>query len=230
MKNKFFKGAIFFVLFVTFIFCYAQEGISKVTPPVKSAHIEYELSGQTVGKKTVFFDSYGKNYYELRDEETTISFGGTKEVTQNKTLFIRTDSYTYNIDLLTNTGTRMKNSDMEKMAAMYSGAMTPEQMKEKGEEMFKEMGGKILGKEKLLGYECVVAEVSGVRTWVYEEHITLKSAMSLGTMEQKEEATLFEVNPSIPSSQFTPPGNIEYEDIDLSSMGMPPGVSMQPQD
>jgi hypothetical protein len=124
----------------------------------------------------------------------------------------------------------MKNSDMEKMAAMYSGAMTPEQMKEKGEEMFKEMGGKILGKEKLLGYECVVAEVSGVRTWVYEEHITLKSAMSLGTMEQKEEATLFEVNPSIPSSQFTPPGNIEYEDIDLSSMGMPPGVSMQPQD
>ena len=79
----------------------------------------------------------------------------------------------------------------------------PEQMKEKGEECLRKWAGKSWERE-VTGYECVVAEVSGVRTWVYEEHITLKSAMSLGTMEQKEEATLFEVNPSIPSSQFTP--------------------------
>ena len=152
MRISFLREQYFFIV-LTFIFCYPKKGSKQFTHS-KSAHIEYELLDS--GEKDGFLLYYGKNYYELRDDETTISFGGTKEVTQNKTLFIRTDSYTYNIDLLTNTGTRMKNSDMEKMAAMYSGAMTPEQMKEKGEEMFKECG-KILEKRSYSGYECVVA-------------------------------------------------------------------------
>ena len=206
-------GAIFSVLLFSFL------GTSEASDefkrfPVKSGHIEYELSGATSGKKTVYFDEYGNLYYELLEQTDPDAV---------KSLTIRDKEYTYTVDLNDHTGTKIKNEEIDGMTDALTSGMSQKDMEKMGKEMLEQLGGKIVGKEDFLGRECEVVDLMGSKTWLYKKTLALKSEISIMGVENQEIATLFDENISIPASQFSIPKGTEIEEVSMEDMGAPEG-------
>lgn len=222
MIRKSILGAILTLFVLSF------SGLSEASDefkrfPVKSGHIEYELSGATSGKKTVYFDEYGDLYYELLEQTTSVTWGKNAMTDVTNSLTIRDKGYTYSIDLMENTGTKIKNEEIDDIKDAFTSGMSQKDMEKMGKEMLEQVGGRIVGKESFLGKECEVVEVMGNKVWLYEKTLALRSEMSMMGMENLEVATLFKENISIPASKFSVPEGVAIEEVSMEGMGEPEG-------
>lgn len=215
-------GAIFTLLAIS-LFGLAEASNEVKMFPVKSGHIEYELSGTSKGKKTVYFDEYGDLYYELLEQNTSVTWGKNTITDENRSLTIRNGEYTYSIDLKENSGTKIKNEEIDGMKNALTSGMSQKDMEKMGKEMLEQLGGRIVGNENFLGRECEVVEVMGSKVWLYKKTLPLKSEMSMMGVENLEVATLFKENVSIPASKFSVPKGIEIKEISIEGMGEPEG-------
>ncbi len=216
------------VISVLAFFCLSMASEASQGParfPVKSGHLEYVLSGSTSGKKSVYFDDYGARYYELLEESTSVAFGKKTVTNDSRKLTIRDETYTYSIDLSDLSGTKIKNSELDEMTSALTQGMSQKDMEKMGKEMLEQMGGKILGKEKVLGRECEIVEVMGVKSWLYKQTLSLKSETSMMGMENSEIATVFEENISVPTSRFTVPEGATLEELSMNGPMEGEGVS-----
>lgn len=215
-------GVIFSVLLFSFL------GISEASDefrrfPVKSGHIEYDLSGGTSGRKIVYFDEYGDLYYELLEQTTSMTWGKNVTTEETISLTIRDNKHTYSIDLKANTGTKMKNEEIDSMTDAFTSDISQKDMEKMGKDMLEQLGGKIVGTENFLGRECEVVELMGNKTWLYKKTLALKSETSIMGVENQEVAIFFEENISIPTSKFSIPKAVEVEEISMEGMGEPEG-------
>ncbi len=215
MKHKFKTGSLAnaIILLVLFTFsAYAQD----ISEPgrrfeIKSGHIEYELTGNATGTRTIWFDNYGALYYEQnRTEEHHRTLRGTEKV-ENHTLEIFDGTWYYHIDMLAGEGTKMHKR--YRPDAYMFGDSDDESLQALGQELLNAFGGKVeKDSETVLGRSCDVTTLAGTTVWQYKG-LTLKSHARLLGIENKAEAISFRENITVPSSLFQPPANVIINEV-----------------
>lgn len=176
---------------------------------MKSYIIQYKQEMNAAGMKNT---SLMTQYIDMKNEkfametETTGEMMGVK--TNEKSLTLNDENYTYIINLKDKTGMKMKNDEVDDDPM--------DMIKSEDDVTFRQMiekeGGKVIGNETFLGKNCIVAEIldDGMSTkmWYYKG-IPLK----IENQFYKMEATKFEENASIPSSKFAVPDGIKFTEM-----------------
>ena len=200
----------------------------------KSIVINYtiESSGMgstTTGTKTLKVDDFGsKEAMEEISTTTTKLFG--KITTEKKhTLDILKGDYGYSIDMITKEGTKMNVREVAKAFQPAGMAMADDLQKYKGKEgmrlFVEENDGVWEGEASLLGKNCWVFSMMGVKMWMYKG-VVLKSESTAWGMNITETATSVDENMAIPASAFEIPAGIsiteqpEMEGLDALMGGM----------
>lgn len=172
---------------------------------IESGKISYEIKGsgnlmgtqtKSIGKKRLIFDDYGAKSLteENKIQKTTVM--GQTQTDKTHTMTYLKDATIYHVDFDNKKITRMEN-----MGAMMMGGGD---MSAKGKEMMQKMGGKMLGTDKVLGYECEVWELMGVKQCIYKG-VTLKIESNMMGMKNVEIATEAEFDISVDEDDFKLP-------------------------
>lgn len=186
---------------------------------VQSGHVEYKLSGLTVGTKSLWWDDYGEKYREeIKSSQTVKTLFGTT-VVDNHSLAISDGTYYYNVNMETMQGTKVHKNAVPDFSLLGSG-LNDREMEQLSESLFKGLGGNVTKKsEKVLGRTCDVGQVMGATVHVYKG-VTLRSYAKIGQQEEREEAVSFEESIRIPASKFTPPADAILEDVSAEVSGI----------
>jgi hypothetical protein len=126
---------------------------------------------------------------------------------KQETLAIEDKDWSYNIDLLSKTGTKGNMKEMKEMAtAMAAAFATNIDLKNLKtlKDFVEKNGGKMLPNETILGKECTVYEMMGIKSWLYKG-VILKAMMGDKLMKN---AVKVEENVDIPESIFEVPKGI----------------------
>lgn len=181
--------------------------------PFKSAMIKYRISGSLQeGTETLYIDDNGAK--TCTERETTLDIMGQKR--RESTIEIDDGNNLYSVNLIRKTGT--KAPSYSKLAREMVQSMTAEQkkaMEKLGKEMVKGLTGKDEmkpeGTGKVLGKDCEIYSVMGVKSWQWNK-LTLKTENpALGNMVQ--EAIELKVDIPIPPEKFKPPPGIGIVEI-----------------
>ncbi len=176
---------------------------------MKTYMIQYKMEMDATGIKST---SLVTQYIDMKNDKSAIETETSGEMmgvkTDEKSLTIIDENWTYVINLKDKTGMKMKNDEVEDDPM--------EMIKSDDDVTFRQMiekdGGKIVGNETFLGKECIVIELSQegqtMKMWYYKG-IPLKMENQLYKME----ATKFEENVSIPASKFVVPDGIKLSEM-----------------
>ncbi len=176
---------------------------------MKTYMIQYKMEMDATGIKST---SLVTQYIDMKNDKSAIETETSGEMmgvkTDEKSLTIIDENWTYVINLKDKTGMKMKNDEVEDDPM--------EMIKSDDDVTFRQMiekdGGKIVGNETFLGKECIVVELSQegqtMKMWYYKG-IPLKMENQLYKME----ATKFEENVSIPASKFVVPDGIKLSEM-----------------
>lgn len=180
----------------------------------KSGHVEYKLTGNTTGTKSVWFDDFGNLYREEIKSVSTIKMFGMTQKTEVHSLTIADDTYYYNIDYIGNSASKTKKSDVPDFTAMTAG-MTDAEVEQMGEDIVEDLDGKVVkNKTTILGKTCDYATVMGGEAYTYKG-VALRTSAKIMGVETHEEAISFEENIKVPAGKFTPPKDVTYEEVNL---------------
>ena len=214
------------IITISLLFAFqVQSQQSAMKYAVKSGKIEYKLTGNTTGTKTVYFDDYGEKYYEqLKSVSITKIFGVTDRTETNKITIIN-KSHFWTID-------KINGSNIEGELPFYTSSrsafenMTEAEQKKFADDLLKSFGGKREGSEKILSYTCEKISVMGSLSWIYEG-IILKSETEVMGISANETATSFEKNISIPASKFNAPSGITFTNLQQQQQAMFGDMNME---
>jgi len=181
--------------------------------PFKSAIIKYRISGSIQqGTQTLSIDDYGKK--TRTERETTINVIGTKR--KDSTLEIDDGRDHYRIDLIRKTGE--KTPSFSRVAEEMVKTMSAEQkkdMEELGKELVRGLTGKEemkpAGKGTVLGKECAVYDLMGVKSWLWNNLALKIENPSLGNMIQ--EAVDLQVDVPIAADKFKAPPDVKITEV-----------------
>ncbi len=170
-------------LFTQFGKCNAQDALRRYK--VRSGIVKYttSISGSVMGgsvkgegTENLFFKNYGS--VELQEElsdQTTITnmFGQKNSETEHTHTVTKIDNNkVYNVDFDQQVIYKQQNATTT--AAMYSDTDADDA----GREMFESLGGRKIGNETILGYNCEIWMLAGVKQWIYKG-VMLKSEASV---------------------------------------------------
>ncbi len=185
----------------------------KDTPPsvkvyaLKNVKIDYEYSGAATGTKTHVIANYGM--YQRMDDDLTYEMGGEKRHVQ--VIDIIADTVQYHIDKSKNTGTRrtFEVSRLEKLVEKY----TEKELEDFQQSYLVKSGGKVIGKETILGKECTVYDLamSGVIVSMWKS-ITMRTKLKMGDSEIVMTAVDIDDDYSPSASMFAPPKEVKIEE------------------
>ncbi|MEI6091496.1 MAG: hypothetical protein WCR42_13660 [bacterium] len=167
----------------------------------KSGVVEYITKGFSTGKQTLYFDDWGfKNavIQTMKVGETTV---------QNH--IIITEGWTYQMNKTENRYFKVKNDDSEKYRKLYEKFKSNE---EATNELLKQAGGKMIGKENFMDKDCDIWEMpaQNSKNWLWKG-VILKSVMSMPIGQLTFEATSIKLDVAIPDSVFAIPQNVEFK-------------------
>ena len=142
---------------------------------LKEAAIKYAIKGDMMsGTQELCFYRYGAQEVEIKNMEVKVMGMSQKTKTATYTDFSEGGTI-YMVDFSTDppTGTKTVNPIIKSLEG--------KDLKEVGKEMLVQMGGKIIGKGKVLGKECDIWEIKnmGTKIWVWN-WITLKTEIMMG--------------------------------------------------
>lgn len=172
---------------------------------VKSAIIEYALSGVQTGTETVYIDDWGRR--EARYTQSDMNMMGQTMKANRLTLI--DGEWIYAIDLDKKSGTKIKNPMLEMAATAHQdGDLT-----QMGIEMMTKMGGVKTGTEEVAGKPCDVWEIKAMSTksWIWNS-IPLKTEASMGEMSMASTATKVEEGAAIPQEKLALPSDVQISD------------------
>lgn len=195
---------------------------------IKSGKIEYKLTGNTSGTRTIYFSDYGNKNYEHEKTETVTEIFGIKNRSEtDKITIINGDHYwtINNLDKKNYEG----NMPFSKLSKEMMGDMTEAEQKKMADDILKSFGGEKLGTEKVLGYTCEKLKLMGSLIWIYNG-ISLKSEATVMGITANEEAITFEKNITIPSSRFTPPSGIDFTNVAQQQNAMNSNMGMDEEE
>jgi hypothetical protein len=205
IKTIIMKKTVLFILALASIQWIMAQKVKRYD--VKSGIIEYKTStghGSVVseGTKTVAFTDFGARESIQED-------------------YNEGDQTVHKFSLFNNGMVYIVDYDAEKiyqkadpMAMMHKefGA----DMGNTGEEMLKAMGGKKIGNEKFLGYDCELWQFPGGKQWIYKG-VMLKSEIKIMGVTTIEEAVSAKFNIVVDEELFNLPG---FEIVDMMG-GLP---------
>ncbi|MFT7824559.1 MAG: hypothetical protein ABXS92_07340 [Sulfurimonas sp.] len=167
---------------------------------IKSGMIEYAISGsmnmmgvtsKTTGTGKMIFKEWGNT--ELHSEEKITTVMGRKEKQQELTKMENGTFYAVDFEekaIITFSPEMLSRSE-------YSDI-------QKGKEMLQQMGGKKIGEEKVLGYNCEVWGFMQSRIWLHKGILLKQEANVMGT-KYTTEATLVKFNVKVSDEDFKLP-------------------------
>lgn len=178
---------------------------------VKSGMIEYKstINGSIMGGKitgsgmqSLYFKNWGAQ--ELKEEQSTQTtkvsvMGHTTEETVSAHTINKLDNgevFVANFENQTITKMRDPMMDFFKMSDTDAG--------DAGKKMMESMGGKKLGNENYMGYDCEIWELMGAKQWIYKG-VTLKIVAELMGVSTVTEATSVKFDVNVPESKFSLP-------------------------
>jgi len=168
------------------------------------------MISETMGMKqtiTMYFDDYGnKQSTETKGELDMGALGKTEMHNLN----FRKDDYSYNIDLVKKTGTKMKT--------LTSGKQKDIDFSKLSDDMMKQMKITKQGTEEVLGKTCDKyllndPDLKMKSSYCVWNGIPLKSEVDMGGIKATVTATKIEENASIPNEKFEIPKDIKIKEI-----------------
>lgn len=180
---------------------------------IKSGIVEYtsKISGEMMG--TVISGSGTENLYfkdwgavELREEkssqttDTNIFGQKNSETTETHTMHKLDNGDSYMVDFEKKEITLIKDMAMEMTKAFDKNADAGD----KGKSILESMGGKKIGDEKILGYDCEIWDLMGAKQWIHKD-IMLKLEMEVMGIKTTKEATTVKFNVKVPDKNFKLP-------------------------
>lgn len=180
---------------------------------IESGSITYKseiygkVMGTTVsgtGSENLRFKEWGA--VEVREEETsqtskTSILGNKKEdVSKTHTMVKLDNGESYSVDFIRKEIRQMNDMAME-MTKMFQKDADAGKV---GKELFESLGGKLIGSEVILGYECEIWDLMGIKQWLYKG-VLLKSEGTLMGITTIKEATSAKFNQSLSDSSFDLP-------------------------
>jgi hypothetical protein len=219
------KFSLFFLLMVPVIIissCGNKDTGLKTTPPnvklykVAAARIDYEYSGAATGTKTQIIANYGM--YQREEDNFTMSLGDQKR--EIKSLTIRSDSMSYNIDMMKKEG-KSTSSALGELESLTK-SLTKEQRDNVNAELLVQMGGKKVGKETILGKECDVYDLQGQMKICMWNGIVLKSEIQMGAHKMNLVAKKIDTDITPTIADFSAPKDVKITPA-IEGMGLPPG-------
>jgi len=140
---------------------YQKFGIQsgKVTYKVTGSMNMMGTSSKTLAKKRVIFSDFGIK--ELREESKVVKQNG--KITKSHTITYMNKAIIYNVDFNAKRITRMQNPGM-----IMLGLSDNNTAQQAGLKMLKQMGGKKVGKDTILGHECDIWEAMGTKQCIYK--------------------------------------------------------------
>jgi len=208
MKNL--KELTLSLIFISLIFNlgYTQNNeLNKKRYYVESGIIKYKISGNTKGTEEIYFDKWGEREAQISKAVTETTFFGIKNKQEENTLNILDGDISYGIDLKKKTGVKTLNAGVTTMSAMCNGK-SPRKM---GKEMLKQMGGKKIGEEEILGKKCEIWKALGTKLWLWKG-IPLKISSKILGIERVTEAVEIKTNVKIDENRFQVPEGIKITD------------------
>ncbi|MCX6354319.1 MAG: hypothetical protein NTZ78_05370 [Candidatus Aureabacteria bacterium] len=175
----------------------------------KSAIVTYRITGSIQqGTETLYISDRGKK--TRVEKETTLTIMGNAR--KQSRLEIDDGEFHYTIDLIAKTGE--KSASPAKRADAMVNSMSAEQKKAMeiaGRELARGKEMKAMGKGKILGKECDIYELMGVKTWKWNGLALKTESPAMGNMVR--EATNLTLDTSIPEDKFIPPSGITIREV-----------------
>ena len=200
------KAKLIIALLILLVFsAYAQQQGKYIF--TKSGHIEYSLSGSTVGTKSVWYDDFGIKMATLTESTSTISLMGITQTTEVKELEIRNGNLLWKINLLDNTGTKTTIDYAVKSGKALTDNKSDAELHQMERQAVIDLGGSIEGYENILGKKCMVFTLGDTKFWQYKGY-PLKSTISMMGITNNETGISFEENITVPESKFAIPAGV----------------------
>jgi len=171
---------------------------------IKSGKITYKITGsmsmmgvnsKTLGKKRVIFSDYGIK--ELREESKVVKQDA--KITKSHTISYMDRAIIYSVDFNQKRITRMQNPGMIMMG--LSDSNTAQQA---GLKMLKQMGGKKIGEDNILGFKCELWEAMGTKQCIYKG-VPLKTESDIMGAKSSEIATKIDFDIDISDDDYKLP-------------------------
>ncbi len=179
---------------------------------LKSGIVKFEtkingkVMGSTVtgsGTEALYFKDWGDVELKKQDSKqvTKINMFGQKktEVQETHVMDKLDNGKSYHVDMKNKTIFLRRDPAMEMMKTFNDGDVV-----DPGKKMLESMGGKIVGKEKVLGYTCDVWEIPGGKQWMYKG-LPLKLVMTVMGITTTHTAVSAKFNTNVPDSYFKLP-------------------------
>lgn len=223
------------IFLISLVLCFGYQMVAQSQAKkyaVKSGKIVLELSGSTTGTKTIYFDNYGDRYNEHEKSVTVVKMFGVTDRTETDKITIMNGKKFWTIDNIDGDNMQGTLPYYESSRALVNN-MTEAEQEKMADDILNSMGGKRLGTEDILGYECEKISLMGSVTWIYKG-IVLKSEADVMGVVSNEVATEFDENANVSSSMFQAPANKNFEDIDARAQAafgsMDMSMSMEEDD
>jgi len=177
---------------------------------IKSAVIEYIITGSQEGTKTLYFDNWGMRQAEYTRSVLTVG-GFSKPI---NIVNIIDGDYQYMINIDQNSGTKTRNPVLRSMDELRD----QKGFNEFGEQMLLSMGANKIGKEEFLGKDCDIYDMrnTGTKLWVWK-WIILKSETNSRGLEINVIATRINEG-AVPKDKFKIPDNVTLNEVDLDNI------------
>lgn len=178
---------------------------SRRYPELKSAIIEYNVSGMDTGTEVVYIDDWGRR--EAIYRKVTTMMMGIKLERNTMTLITDNGNWIYNIDLNARTAIKMNNARYKALAGNSSTNM--------GEVI----GARKIGTEEVAGRVCDVWKKGYPYSmaWIWKG-IALKKDKDVAATGVLTVATEVQENISIPEDKFTIPPDIKIKVLDARTL------------
>ncbi len=175
--------------------------------PFKSAYVEYELTGNTTGKQTLYIDEWGWNRSETTHSVTKML--GQKTETHERKITQKMDTWQWVPG--EKTGSKVHNKMLEDLLADPNF-----DMKKFSEETMKSLGFEKTCTEVVSGKTCDVYKgMLGATSWIWN-NIAVKTEVKLLGTKQVMTATKIEIDASVPDSEFNIPADIQFTETVFS--------------
>lgn len=204
------KNILALVILIT-ISITANAQVTKGQYGFKSGHVEYELTGNTTGTKSLWWDDFGAKSCTETNSVTKIEMFGIKNETKMHTLNVINGENYWFANLDDKTG---QEGSLTSMLG-YSGIdqMTEAEKEELGNQMIDSLGGERLGTEMILGCNCDIVSMFGSKSWNCKGVILKIEVETMGVVAN-EIAISFDKNISVPATKFEKVPGITYTNND----------------
>ena len=207
------KNLIVICLFMAFASCNGNSQTKLKRYDVKSGTVKYEITisgkvlGSTIsgeGTESLYFKDWGAiELLEEKSSQTTQTniFGiKNSETTNTHTMAKLDDGESYHVDF------DKKQIFLRRDLAMDMTKTYREDgdAGEVGKNMLESVGGKVIGVEKFLGYDCELWDVMGAKQWMYKG-VVLKIEMTVMGITTIKKAKTAAFNDNIADKYFQLP-------------------------